>query len=137
MGKKKKPGFRMPGELWERLGKLIPEHRNTHRYGGGRPRKPDRACADAIFFVLRTGCQWEALDATGICAHSTAHDRFREWVKAGVFQRLWAGAVREYDELRGLDWEYLCVDGSMAKAPLAGEKNRAQPNGPGQARGQA
>jgi transposase len=38
---------------------------------------PDRDCADAIFYVLRTGCQWQALDQTELCTHSTAHDRFR------------------------------------------------------------
>ena len=35
---------------------------------------------DAIFFVLRTGCQWNALNATGICSSSSAHRRFQEWV---------------------------------------------------------
>ena len=128
--------FTMPDALWARMERLLPQRKNTHRYGGGRPRKADRACADAIFFVLRTGCQWEALDATGICAHSTAHDRFQEWVRAGVWKKLWAEAVAEYDELRGLDWRFLCVDGSMTKAPLAGEKKRTQSHRPRQARRQ-
>ena len=129
----------MPDELWGRLEPLIPERVNRHPQGGGRPRRADRDCADAIFFVLRTGCQWEALDATGICPHSTAHDRFQEWVAAGVWQQLWAVLLLEYDELAGLDWSYLSVDGSLTKAPLAavGEKKRAQPDGPRQARGQA
>src|SRR2546428_705017 len=59
------------------------------RMAGGRPRVPDRDCADAIFYVLRTGCQWRALDQTELCAHSTAHDRFQKWVQAGVFLKLW------------------------------------------------
>ena len=123
---KKKLGYRMPDELWVRLETLLPPRVNAHPLGGGRPRRADRDCADAIFFVLRTGCQWEALDATGICPHSTAHDRFQEWVEAGVWSRLWAAALADYDELRGLDWRWLSVDGSMTKAPLAavGEKKR-------------
>ena len=28
---------------------LLAPHPNTHRFGGGRPRVPDRVCADAIF----------------------------------------------------------------------------------------
>ena len=135
---RRKLGYRLPDELWGRLEPLIPERVNRHPQGGGRPRRADRDCADAIFFVLRTGCQWEALDATGICPHSTAHDRFQEWVAAGVWQQLWAVLLLEYDELAGLDWSYLSVDGSLTQAPLAavGEKKRAQPDGPRQARGQ-
>jgi transposase len=34
-----------------------------HPFGGGKPPTPDRVCMDAIFFVLRTGCPWKALDA--------------------------------------------------------------------------
>lgn len=45
-------GFRISDELWEVLQPLLPEHRNTHPLGGGRPRRPDRECADAIFYVL-------------------------------------------------------------------------------------
>ena len=135
---KKKVGYRVPDELWVRLEPLIPPRINRHPLGGGRPPRPDRDCADGIFFVLRTGCQWEALNATGICPHSTAHDRFQEWVELGVWPALWAVLVEEYDELRGLNWSYLSVDGSMTKAPLAavGEKKRAQSHRPGQARGQ-
>lgn len=136
---RKKLGYRLPDELWARLEPLLPERVNTHPLGGGRPRRADRDCADGIFFVLRTGCQWEALNATGLCPHSTAHDRFQEWVEAGVWQQLWAVLLEEYDELQGLDWSYLSVDGSMTKAPLAalGEKKRAQSDGPRQARREA
>jgi len=91
---------------------------------------PDRKCADGIFYVLRTGCQWKALDQTGICSGSTAHLRFQEWVAAGVFWKLWQAGLERYDEVKGLDWSWLSMDGAMTKAPLGGEKNRAKPNGP-------
>lgn len=118
--------FRISNELWAVLEPLLPEHVNTHRFGGGRPRKPDRVCADGIFYVLRTGCQWKALDETGICPASTAHDRFQQWVKAGVFLKLWQAGVMQFDELKGIDWEWLSMDGAMTKAPLAGGENRPQ-----------
>jgi putative transposase len=69
---------RVSDALWTVLQPVVPKHDNTHRFGGGRPRVPDRQCAEAIFYVLRTGCQWGALDATALCPHSTAHDRFQE-----------------------------------------------------------
>lgn len=82
---------------------------------------------NAILFVLRTGCQWNALNATGICSSSSVHRRFLEWTEAGVFQAFWQEGLLTYDELKGLDWSWLSLDGAMTKAPLAGaEKSRAQ-----------
>jgi putative transposase len=120
-------GFRISDELWEVLQPLLPEHRNTHPLGGGRPRRPDRECADAIFYVLRTGCQWKALDAIDLVPGSTAHDRFQEWVEAGVFFRLWQIGVERFDELKGIDWEWLSMDGAITKAPLGGEDTGRNP----------
>jgi hypothetical protein len=42
-------GFRVYDELWAVLEPLLPPYVNTHRFGGGHPRTPDRRCADAIF----------------------------------------------------------------------------------------
>src|SRR5712692_6793930 len=116
--------WRISDAFWAEIEWLLPEHRNTHRFGGGRPRVPDRVCMDAIFFVLRTGCQWKALDATKFCPGSTAHDRFQEWVQDGVFYEMWRAGLLEYDCLKGIDWSWLSMDGCMTKAPLGGEKDR-------------
>jgi len=120
--------FLVSDELWARLEPLLPARVNTHRFGGGKPPVADRKCLDAIFFVLRTGCQWNALNATGLCPSSTAHDRFQRWVREGVFLRFWQAGLGACDELKGLDWSWMSMDGSMGKAPLGGEKNRAQPH---------
>jgi transposase len=124
-----KDRYEVSDELFEFFQTLLPKRVNTHRFGGGRPRKPDRDCLNAILFVLRTGCQWEALNKTKFCAHSTAHDRFQEWQKAGVFAKLFDAALKRYDELAGIDWSFLSLDGAMTKAPLGGEKNRAESHG--------
>lgn len=129
--------WRMPDELWENMKPLIPQRKNTHRFGGGRPRRSDRDCLDGIFFVLRTGCQWKALSATGICPGSTAHDRFQQWVQQGVFEQLWQAGLLFYDELQGIDWSFLSADGAMTKAPLGGEKDGPQSDRPRQAGRQA
>ncbi len=114
--------FRLSDELWAQFQPLLPPHPNTHRFGGGRPRVPDRQCADGIFYVLRTGCQWKALDATNLGSGSTAHARFQEWEAAGVFVTFWQRGVERFDELQGLDWDWLSMDGAMTKAPLGGKK---------------
>jgi putative transposase len=125
-------GFRLSDELWAVLAPELPKHRDTHRFGGGKPRTPDRQCADAIFYVLRTGCQRGALDATELCPHSTAHDRFQAWVAAGVFRKLWKAGVEQFDELKGIDWNWLSMDGALTKAPLGGEKTRPPSHRPRQ-----
>jgi len=120
--------FRIPDEMWERIAPLIPEHVNPHPLGGGRPRVPDRQVMDGIFFVLRTGCQWRALDATGICDGSTAHRRFQEWERAGFFDALWERALRDYDAEVGIDWTWLSIDGAMGKARWeAGRRGATRP----------
>lgn len=119
--------WRLSDTLWGKIQPLLPIHVNTHRCAGGKPRKPDRVCADAIFFRLRTGCQWKALDATGLCPGSTAHDRFQEWVAADVFLKLWRAGLLAFEELKGIDWSWLSMDGCMTKAPLGGEKTGKNP----------
>src|SRR5438105_7424523 len=126
----------MPDELWARLQPLLPP-RPAHPLGCHRPRVDDRRAMDAIFFVLRTGCHWNALNATGICSSSSAHRRFQEWTKAGVLEQLWALGLQEYDELQGIEWAYQAMDGAMTKAPLGGEKDGAQSDRPQQAGDQA
>jgi len=120
--------WHIPDDLWEGIALLLPEHQNTHRFGGGRPRTPDRVCMEAILFVLRTGCQWKALNATRFCPSSTAHDRFQEWVAAGVFQSMWEAGLLAYDDWKGIDWSWLSMDGCMTKAPLGGEKDGQKPD---------
>lgn len=125
-------GWRIPDELWERIAPLLPVPVETHPWGVHRPRVPNRAALDAIFFVLRTGCQWNALNGTGLCSSSSAHRRFQEWVAAGVFEQIWAQGLDTYDALQGIDWRWQATDGAMHKAPLGGKKNRAQSHGSGQ-----
>ena len=110
--------FKISDELWEVPAPLLPQRANTHPLGGGRPRVPDRTHANGIFYVLRTGSQWKALDATGICSGSTAHLRYQEWVAAGVFLELWRVGMERYDELTGLHWSWMSLDGAMTKSPL-------------------
>lgn len=121
----KDDGWRIPDELWEQIVPLLPTP-PAHPLGCHRPRVPDRDAMNGILFILRTGCQWNALNATGIVSCSSAYRRFREWEAAGVFTHFWQQGLVRYDELVGIDWEYLAMDGAMTKAPLGGEKNRAQ-----------
>ncbi len=117
--------WRVSDELWAKIEPLLPPGK-PHPLGCHNPRVDNRRAFDAILFVLRTGCQWNALNATDLCSSSSAHRRFQEWVEAGVFSQLWALGLQEYDELKGLAWDWQSLDGAMTKAPLGGKRNRPQ-----------
>ena len=119
-------GWRMPDWLWERIEPLLPGPA-FHPLGCHNPRVPDRNAMEAILLVLRTGMQWNALDVSGICSSSSAHRRFQEWRKAGVFHEIWRQGLLEYDEVVGIDWSWLAADGAMTKAPLGGPKTGPNP----------
>ena len=119
-------GWRVPDWLWERIVGLLPAP-PFHPWGCHRPRVPDRDAMNAILLVLRTGMQWNALNAIGPCSSSSAHRRFQEWEKAGVFYEVWRQGLLEYDEQVGIDWSFLAADGAMTKAPLGGAKTGPNP----------
>src|SRR5919108_5858836 len=119
-------GWRMPDWLWARIEPLLPV-RPSHPLGCHNPRVPDRAAMNAILLVLRTGMQWNALNAAGICSSSSAHRRFQEWTQAGVFEEFWRQGLLAYEELRGIEWEWLACDGLLGKAPLGGEQTGPNP----------
>jgi putative transposase len=117
------PEYQISDKFWEWVAPLLPPPKPKKK--PGRPRMDDRKAMTAIFYVLRTGCQWKALPRS-LGAGSTVHDRFQEWQEAGVFERMWQAGLHEYDELKGLDWEWQAMDGAMTKAPLGGKRNWSQ-----------
>jgi putative transposase len=124
-------GFRISDELWAVLQPMLPVPVNTHPLSGGRPRVSDRICADSIIYVLRTGCHWKALAQTELCAPSTAHDRFQEWMQAGVFLKLWQAGPEQFEELEGIDWSWYANKRARAKLPWGGRKTSKSPTSRG------
>jgi putative transposase len=116
--------FRLPQAMWEKVQPYLPPKPKSPR--GGRPRNDDRTMLEAIFYVLRTGMQWKALPRE-IAAGSSVHDRFQEWLQAGVFERLWQLGILTFDEEVGLEWQWQSMDGAMTKAPLGGEASGPNP----------
>jgi len=126
--------WRLPEAMWERIEPLLPRLRKSRQ--GGRPWIANRVIADGIFYVLRTGCQWKAVPRE-FGSGSTLHRRFQQWVNRGVFRKLWKAGLHEYDQRKGIQWDWQAMDGAMTKAPLGGEKNREKPDGSSQARYEA
>ena len=80
-------GLRYPNDLsdaeWALVAPLIPPARR-----GGRRRSVDvREVLNAIFYVLATGCQWQALPKD-LPPRSTAHHYFKLWDWDGTLERI-------------------------------------------------
>lgn len=101
--------------LWERIQPLLVIHK--FRKKPGRPRENDRPILNGLIWMARTGAQWIEIPRR-YGAKSTIHDRFQEWVEAGVFEKVWALLLQEIDGLEGIDWTWQAADGCIVKAPL-------------------
>ena len=126
--------WRISDELWSRIEPILPKRKRRARYPGRKP-LPWRQVIEGIFYVLRTGCPWKAVPRV-FGSGSTLHRYYQLLVNLGIFLELWKLALEEYDELKGIQWEWQCLDGATTKAPLGGEKNRAKPYRSGQVRDQ-
>ena len=116
--------YEIPDVLWDKIVPLLPPSKRKKKKAG-RPRMNDRKAMSAIFYVLRTGCQWKALPRS-LGASSTVHDRFQEWRKAGVFKRMWIDGLSLYDKKTRIDWKWQSMDGVITKAPLGGKRYRSK-----------
>lgn len=120
--------YAVSDELWEKIQAFIPPRVNTHPRGGGRKPKDDRAIFEAILFVLRFGCRWDALNATSLAPSSTVHDRFRKWEEAGLFHRLRDEGLLDLEiATKGIDWKWLDV-GSARIQDKGRRRSRWQEN---------
>src|SRR2546428_3980756 len=126
-------GWRIPDRVWARMQPLLPGP-PAHPLGCHRPRVPDRDAMNAILLVLRTGMQWNALNATGISSCSSAYRRFREWAEAGVFLELWRQGLFAYDAQHGTERERLAMDSAPRKGPLRRGLNCPHPPDPAKKR---
>lgn len=68
---------------WEILAPLIPPAKP-----GGHPRTTDmREVCNAIYYHLKTGCQWQMLPGE-FPPSSTVYSYYRQWQKRGIWQQL-------------------------------------------------
>jgi putative transposase len=114
----------IPDAMWVQLKELLPKQKD--RGTSGRPPVPFRKVIDGILFILRTGCQWNAVPSV-YGSGSTCHRRFQEWVDAGLFEALVEAMLRIYDELQGIDWTWQAADAKTLPAPLGGSLTGPNP----------
>jgi transposase len=114
----RRSGWRdLPDALWAQVAPLIPPDPRSPK--GGRPPTDHRKILNGLLYVLRTGCQWKMMPCE-YGSSSTAHEHFQVWVRRGVFAELWRRCLMEYDELKGIDWQWQAVDSVTVAAPVKG-----------------
>lgn len=118
--------WELSDELWEQIEAFIPQPKTRlrgrgkkRRNVGGRPPAAPRRLMAGILYILRTGCQWNAVPKE-FGSGKTLHRYFQRWTRRGVFKKLWRAGLLAYDQTQGIDWEWQSVDGAMTKAPLGG-----------------
>ena len=81
----------------------------------GRPWKPHRQVINGVLFVLHTGIAWKDLPSE-FGKHKTVYNRFRRWVKSGVWQDIFEGMIDRILKEDEIDFELWCVDGTVVRA---------------------
>ena len=86
----------------------------------GRSGSNNRVFVEGVLWIARTGSPWRDLPA-GFGNRSTVYTRFRDWVKGGVFQRLFDAASDDPD------MEYAMVDATIVKVHRHGQGAKGGP----------
>lgn len=84
----------------------------------GRPWKPHRQVIHGIIFVLRTGVAGKDLP-TEFWKYKTVYNRFRRWVKSGLWRRIFQKLIARLLSYGEIDFEIWCVDGTVIRAHKA------------------
>jgi putative transposase len=74
-------------DLWAELGPLVEKAKRSR--AGAPPDISDRRFLEAVLHLADSGCKWRPLPAE-FGAWDAVYNRFRRWVTAGVFERLFA-----------------------------------------------
>ena len=117
--------WHIPDDLWSLIAPLLGPEKQPGT--PGRPATPYRLAFDAVVYVLRTGCQWEALPRQEFAPPSTINGIYNKWVKAGVFEHAWKVLLQYYDKKVGIKWKWQAMDCAITKAPLGGDLTGPSP----------
>jgi transposase len=116
----------LPEELWQIIEPLLPQR--PPRPKGGRPPVEDRKALTGIFFVLKTGIDWEELpQEMGCGCGMTCWRRLRDWQADGTWHKIHRVLLDRLNAADKLDWSRAIIDSSSVRAAYGGEGTGPSP----------
>ena len=91
-------------DQWERIAPLVPGKVGD----AGRSGADNRLFVEAVLWIVRVGAPWRDLPEE-FGNWNSVFQRFRRWVKAGVFDRIFEALSDD------ADFEYVIVDGTIVR----------------------
>ena len=110
----------VPEDLWQVLEPLLPPDKPPH--SNGRPRVPNRRMVAAMIFVLRTSTPWHGIPREWGFSGKTAWDRFDEWRKLGIWERVQQVVLSRLNAKGRIRWKRALLDSSTVAAPRGAPK---------------
>ena len=120
---------RLPEEVWAAFEPVLPP---VVWCGEGRPPASNHRCLHGLLSVLITGIGWDYVPPCFPCG-KTIKDRLRRWLEADAFHEAWRRLAERHEQLHGVNWDKVLVDGSRRPAKKGGPAPAAAPSTAGNA----
>jgi transposase len=114
---------RLPDDIWAIFEPILPP---VLYCGTGRKPAKNRDCFHGLLYVLITGIGWEYVPRGFPCGKTIQH-RLALWLQLDCFHHAWQQLAERYEQLRGINWDKILVDGSKKTAYKGGEDTGPSP----------
>ena len=103
---------KVPEDVWILFAPILPP---VVWCGNGCPPYDNRACPQAVLYVLVTGIGWRMLPS-GFPSDKTVQRRLKVWLEQEALRRAWQQLAQRYEALQGINWDEVLLDGSKKPA---------------------